>query len=782
MGIHKYLRCGLILASINVSACGLDDVLEKGSLCPDSTQGMSGELTHYVYFDQDLGTVAQCKAGEACFTKNVITGHCPFQQQYCHQGAKPETYYCSECGNDSILCGLSNCINPMTDHEHCGASGLCNDDSVASENYRGQSCQTNETCKNGVCVADSCSETSHLYDGKCEDDTVDNCGSHGNNCADVVMGWETGQCTAKKCEPEQCVTGFHLEQSGTLPACTVDSVTACGSEAVDCTKLPGWEDGKCDAGQCKVLQCQGDYHIFEDQCTPNDVEHCGGHISQMDCTRLSGWEFGMCVAGQCVAQTCSVGYHVEETIEGEDSVPVVQCVSDSVEVCGNELSNCKTLPGWQDGICRDGLCKASECIEGYHLFDGVCSADDVEHCGGHDDLHNCTLLDGWADGQCLMSKCSAFECEDSYHLAEETIESDTEDLHRYSCELDTESACGDVGIACSGADGVMASACINKTCIATLCQSGYHLYNDECIADSLDFCGGHDAEHNCNALDGWQSGTCENANCIAKTCESGYFLNAGVCSKNDVKNCGKSGNDCSQKVTGWGNGSCSDDGKCVAQTCKDGYHLYNQTCEIDNNTNCGSHNVKCAANSTSGIASSNCEKVTTNGSQKYMCVTKSCMSGYHKYTLSGIVSCEMNNNTNCGSHGSKCNSSTMTGSSSASCTTNGVCNATACSSGYHLYSTSTQTKCEANTNTNCGTHGTACKTGNILNSTSVSCSTGTCIATSCQSGYHLYNNGCEEDTPAHCGASRKDCNYLWFLLAGAFCINGVCCSGAGVCY
>ncbi len=888
--INKIFMYSFILALPGLTGCSLDDVLEKGDKCPKTSDGASNELNYFVYFDEASGTVAKCSAGEDCYTKNVIAGHCPIKQQYCHVDSSSN--YCSECGEDLLLCGKSLCINPQTDSQYCGASGLCNDDSETSVNYRGTVCKSNETCKNGVCIADACSDTSHVYNGQCEDDSVEHCGSHDTDCS-TNNGWKTGNCVSKKCVAETCTNGYHLDSTGTHPVCKADSATACGPEATDCTKTDGWEDGKCVSGQCqaivctseyhlhdgmcvsnnleqcgghtncyelqgwkagecidgqcvanqcqvgyhisetveggfqtviqcvaddynscgtnladcttlsgwqygsceegkcKALMCQKGYHLRDDECVKDDLKHCGSHASQANCTNLSGWKEGNCTAGRCYANQCQTGYHIEETLEGVEKTKVSQCVSDTTKSCGTTMKDCEVLPGWKQGNCVDGKCSAIMCLDNYHLNENECVHDDIEHCGGHDEMFNCTLLEGWDDGECILGKCNANKCISEYHVAEKKIEeSNPEESNpvpetnepQYICELDTELVCGREKTDCTSLDGYLSGECQSGTCIIKECKEGYHIYNNTCYKDDESHCGGHEEENNCTRLDGWKSGICENRECIATSCLDNYFFNNGACSKNDTANCGSKGYNCATKVEGWSTGTCSSEGKCVVSTCKSTYHIYSGSCEKNNDDNCGRHGMSCYKNIPSGAESATCTSV--NGT--YQCLPSTCKSGYHMYYLSPKI-CEANSTSNCGAHNSMCSTSSKTGSTAVTCVTStGICNATSCGSNYHLYTYTSSGKsyssCEVNSNSNCRAHGVTCSTSNIANSSAVSCSSGTCVATSCKSGYHLYNNACEEDNAEHCGASRKNCNYLWFLLSGAFCIEGVCCSGAGVCY
>ena len=95
--------------------------------------------------------------------------------------------------------------------------------------------------------------------------------------------------------------------------------------------------------------------------------------------------------------------------------------------------------------------------------------------------------------------------------------------------------------------------------------------------------------------------------------------------------------------------------------------------------------------------------------------------------------------TQCGSAKINC-SSTIAGWANGICN-HGQCEARECTTGYHLYENS----CEVNDETNCGTHGNKCSTEQFANSKTVSCNTGSCLITECNDGYLLSDNQCQKN-------------------------------------
>ena len=86
---------------------------------------------------------------------------------------------------------------------------------------------------------------------------------------------------------------------------------------------------------------------------------------------------------------------------------------------------------------------------------------------------------------------------------------------------------------------------------------------------------------------------------------------------------------------------------------------------------------------------------------------------------------------------------------------NGECKATSCETGYHLY----EDRCEKNDDSNCGEHGISCSTETIENSSETECTPqGRCIAQTCEDAYHLYEDKCEKNDDSNCGGHEISCS------------------------
>ncbi len=167
----------------------------------------------------------------------------------------------------------------------------------------------------------------------------------------------------------------------------------------------------CINGKWKAMaQCVG--VCEEGSCViPNTVEQCGEKVT--NCTSQSGWKGGECLDGVCVAQKCKAGYHVEEG----------KCVVDTLTKCGEKIIDCTSNDGWEDGECAEGSCVAQKCQVWYHVEDNKCMEDTVIKCG--EELKDCMTLAGWEDGECVEGSCMATACEADFKLKDGVCEENT---------------------------------------------------------------------------------------------------------------------------------------------------------------------------------------------------------------------------------------------------------------------------------------------------------------------------------------------------------------------
>jgi hypothetical protein len=128
-----------------------------------------------------------------------------------------------------------------------------------------------------------------------------------------------------------------------------------------------------------------------------------------------------------------------------------------------------------NAYCHDGICTAKQCPEGQHTAESGCEPDTLEHCG--ETAANCTALNGWNSGSCINGNCIADSCQEKFDLqngqcVEIPITNEITD-------------CGENHFDCTTLEGWFAGTCEDGQCILSQCQSGSHLYENTCEADSF---------------------------------------------------------------------------------------------------------------------------------------------------------------------------------------------------------------------------------------------------------------------------------------------------------
>ena len=224
------------------------------------------------------------------------------------------TNTCVECtADDSQKCGQNKICNVATntcveclEAGHCNKNGKgicqannkcyyteCNNDYTPSENH--DSCvlkvkrcgspatdcteienQTSVACENNFCVVKSCTGNTHVYNptdggmqtghGMCEENTTENCGSHGNKC-----GVEDGIGQVATCEASTTPAQCEYSCATDFTDCSSTSSGTKNSELICLKKGSGW--GWSDfSSTCK-------------NCVTQDSDHC---TTGQTCNRSGG--------------------------------------------------------------------------------------------------------------------------------------------------------------------------------------------------------------------------------------------------------------------------------------------------------------------------------------------------------------------------------------------------------------------------------------------------------------------------------------------------------------
>lgn len=765
--------------------------------------------------------------GTSCVNLDKNTSHCGTCFNACGGGAECDNGAC-RCGDGDILCD-TRCVNPLNNPDYCGAKDDC-----LGKN-RGMRCAQIEACIDGVCQV-QCGENQHAYEGICEDDSIAQCGGHDKDCAKMIENWQDGRCENGQCVVLSCQTGYGVKDG----RCVVETSNCCGADCLQCKSAAVCdagqcvglcteqrsqcirEDGvsycvnlktassdcgacgnscspelfdhasdvRCHDGSCKIESCLASFHLYENQCEADDLEHCGAHGNSCRIENFENSGAIACVNKECRATLCLEGFVLDEFgncipessyIECEQTQHVYQgaCEMNDNANCGKHGNICSTdvVAGSADVMCTYGVCRAERCVQGYHLNGGHCEQDSALHCGSHD--HICDIADFPNSGavKCQDGACVIANCQSGYTLengeCRKNILKCNANQYEYQgeCILSDANHCGGNDVVCKVADVENSTdvfCSYGNHCSARACRSGYHVYaykidedNDiaVCEADSKEHCGGHDTLCSIDLIENSTSVECVSSTCRAATCKARYYEEGGACVKetscpnptyypyhgtcytHDKDNCGGRGKKCTTDTVAHSTKvECVSIGVCMASACEEGYFLNdsnapNNTCDPYDDLNCGCRGCDC--------------NVMIPYASEGKCVNKSCVPTQCKngFVLSGSSctcpsgthyynnTCEANSNENCGAHGKACVTAAIANSASASCSSSGSCNLT-CQSGYHVYNG----QCEANSISNCGGHGTACTLASVPNSTTVNCSQtkGICIAVGCQSGYKLF--------------------------------------------
>ena len=363
--------------------------------------------------------------------------------------------------------------------------------------------------------------------------------------------------------------------------------------------------------------------------------------------------------------------------------------------------------------CIEDETRDAQCLANEHIFAEQCEPDDVNHCGSH--FNDCTKMAGWKSGKCIDKTCIAIECATGYHLANRT-NADSKAIA--ICDEDTHDACGSANLKCD-ADQI----CTQGVCSNT-CRSGEVVCKGSCINPKTNakYCGADASCMNYTACS--ETEQCIAGKCVISSCtnpeeslcrEDGQRICVNIYG-NNLKHCGGCGATCSNKETAIASG-CNY-GRCT-YTCKD--DMVNCGTEIEpiclpneqlknDAQRCGDCNTKCNEN-----------ELCQNG----QCVINSCLENACLYNNACI-----NRTDKCGKQCMNCNSDNhaLTGLCQ-----DGTCITLSCVAGYHLY----ENTCEPDSLEHCGAHGNAC---NVEEATNI-CANGKCSST-CKEGYGKLNGSC----------------------------------------
>ena len=393
-----------------------------------------------------------------------------------------------------------------------------------------------------------------------------------------------------------------------------------------------------------------------------------------------------------------------------------------------------------------------KCQPGEHIFANQCEPDDVNHCGTH--TNDCTQITGWKSGNCIDKTCFADDCASGYHIASSFDENGNE---KTICAADSHDACGSINTQCGIHEICSQGECKNK------CQPGEVVCNGSCInpKSNADYCG---ADATCRSyIPCSEFQYCIDGKCVLSSCQKAEEslctgIDQNVCVDvhgNNPYHCGACGSTCADtetaKTTGCNQGKCT--------------YMCN-----DNKINCGSStDPLCLPREQLKTDAMNCGRCNKACEANELCRDGQCMLSSCTGNACLYDNACVNLNDHCGTQCTNCNTANH---AAAGYCQSGTCIITACANGYHLTTAGT---CEIDSATACPNgHATGSDDCNALEYTeSGICEDKICKAKSCKPNAHLEGDVCVPDTTVSCGSSGTDCTQMTGWNAGK-CEDGLC--------
>ena len=467
---NKIIRCAETCDSTDLEKC----VPLTDSRCDAYQLGLERKIcpkTHACLFNKDTGyycgqQVITCKTDAECVENHKSDG---WTQAVCEDN-KCKATACNDkthlkdgtcaidtdtaCGNENLNCNIE--IEHSTSTRCVPVKVTSEDNSIKYE----KQCEVLK-CKTGYHVSDN---VTNNISSKCDEDSITNCG--GINCT-LLSGWSNGECNQEaNCQSNECLPGYHPYNKvvdGYFIACIADTDQDCGKIGNACQSEEGEIRG-CIQGECVLRGCLDGYHKStnhgEPTCKLDSVTECGAE--SFDCTKLSGvnLETAKCISPTiCADDTCLLGYHSTNeaglnpceadtnencgshgkkcpsdtpvcTYNTSETVCASVCddaltlcdngcydTNTSVVHCGNEPEcgvNCTIEYPNANVACKEGQCIINSCTPGYHKENGFCTQDTIENCGGT----NCnSTAPSNATSRCNSGKC-LYECKAGFAMCD----------------------------------------------------------------------------------------------------------------------------------------------------------------------------------------------------------------------------------------------------------------------------------------------------------------------------------------------------------------------------
>ena len=602
-----------------------------------------------------------CKATDCETGYELKDGKCEALME-CPEG---KHFYSGTCEVDS----LENCGNHGTD---CNKIAGWTDGNCVSGKCIATNCDTGyELNDNGTCKAlIECPDHQHINSGACEEDSVENCGKHGNDCS-FSAGWGGGDCIDGECKATACIEGYSIDIDKCVASC-VGTQVYCGDKCRDpmidneycgatgtlrtCDNIPGEKacaegmvcvDGSCETNTCNEGMILCSINGIKDckNIKGDDAEHCGACNYKCSEHAIPNATSETCSGGDC-QYICAPGF---VNVSAGTTANTIKCIDPHTDntYCGAKNADEHGIQCTSGTVCVEGECKQNSCagktetpnlcvVNGINDCKNIKSSD-ADHCGACN--YKCSEH---AIPNATSNTCSGGNC--LYACAEGFVNvsaGTTADIIKCIDPRTDNTYCGaksasELGNSCTGGTVCVEGGCVQTECTnssETLCQVGTSKTNT-CInvkGNKADHCGACNYKCSEHAIPNATSDSCSGGNC-QYTC-SGNFVNVSegatantikcIDPKTDNAYCGaKSASNTGRQCTG---GTVCVDGACVQTTCTNSNETLCQVGNSKTNTcinvrsnnadHCGACNYKCSEHSIQNATSESC----LNGNCLYTC-------------------------------------------------------------------------------------------------------------------------------------------------------------------
>ena len=446
----------------------------------------------------------------------------------------------TNCGEDI------GCVDIVNDKNNCGGCGEgydCHPEIKDSSNV------TESECVHARCMVQKCKQGFHVYGNECEENTMEHCGSHDNDCNKI----EHTIPDTVSCDINEGICKFECEKTHHVyseeQTCEANDITNCLKHDAMCL-VDNAESMMCDNDHgCFIEKCNYGYHVYIYECEVDSELNCGDH-------EYACGEHFICKDAKC---QCDTGY---SPCKGSNSEDICVDLTSNNTHCGACDHNCPT-----DANCSSSTCVCNDTSKHYCPASNSCVdfQTDKKNCGScgneckaNEDCCGGTCTDITTTSNCgscgkvcpidRVCKSGSCQCPDGQG-----------DCGSGTCiTLNSNSNCGSCGNVCYGDSNCNGTECV--------CSGGLHYCNKSCVS--------YNTQANCGSC----GNNCGSLPCISGSCgcPSDQHVYDGGCESDSTSNCGGHGIKCnvSNAYNSCSGGSCH-------YSCNYGYHDAGGWCEKD---------------------------------------------------------------------------------------------------------------------------------------------------------------------------------------------------------